>query len=81
MAYVYAGLPSRIKRLQDEGYKGLAYINDIEDPKSVSYLIWDTSVIKEVKKPKPVSINLRSYTPRESRGKPKRVAPKAGRVK
>jgi hypothetical protein len=81
MAYTYANLPSLRKKLQDEGYKGLAYINDIEDPKSVSYLIWDNSVIKEIKEPKPVSINLRSYVPRESRGKPKRVAPKAGRMK
>ena len=81
MAYLYAGLPSFRKKLQDDGYTGLAYINDVEDPQSVSYLIWDSSIIKEAKKPKPVSINLRSYTPRESRGKPKRVAPKAGIVK
>ena len=29
------------RKLKEQGYQGVAYINAVEDPGSVSYLIWD----------------------------------------
>jgi len=39
------GSPQR-KELVAKGYKGVAYQNMVEDPGSVSYLVWDESALK-----------------------------------
>ena len=41
-----ASYRNKLKRL---GYKGIAYINDVEDIGSVSYLVWDKKLAKEVR--------------------------------
>lgn len=56
MAIVYRDVDKFRKKLEDEGYKGIAYINEVEHPGSVSYLIWDKSILKELRKPKRVAL-------------------------
>jgi hypothetical protein len=90
MLKVYEAVPRLNKELGDKGYAGIAYINEIEHPGSVSYLIWDTSIVKEVKKPKPIKLSLPAMHRRHEVRRPRMAwgaapiwneAIKAGKVK
>jgi hypothetical protein len=55
---VIQNLPQFRDKLKMKGYKGVAYINAVEDKGSTSYLVWDKDLVKEVKMPIPIEIIL-----------------------
>jgi hypothetical protein len=83
--YAYSQLDIFKKKLIDAGYKGIAYYNAIEDPNSVSYVLFDDSPVVKRYTEKPIKVSLARHE-KEMAFRPIRKlrinkVPKVGRMK